>query len=1030
MTDLPAALSRALPTLGGMSLTAAYAAAVVAVLRLILKKRAPKRVLSLLWLVVFARLLIPVSLESPVSIVPDARQVRQLTQRAPIPPEANGGQAVPLQPAGQDPAQGHDPAQNPAQGHEPAQGPAQGHTGGAADPVSQGNANNANVPVLTAPGGTAPAAPPPEAPSPFPWQAVLAGVWLAGTLAMGGSALASYLRLRRRLYDAIRAPDGAWEHPSVSSPFILGVFRPKIYLPAGLRGQPRQFILCHERAHLRRLDHIIKPVCWAALAVHWFNPAVWLAFVLMGRDIEAACDEAVLRQLGPEVKADYSATLLSLATGGRIPAPCPLAFDEGDAKGRIQNVLKYQRPTLWIVAVSAIMAVMAAVCLLTDPVSAEAPDAAPSPGAEASQTPEPSAAQPTQPPALEDWMLEVLSGRREFRRPGAERGYTVRQLRSFFYGDVEPPQITVEAGRVTALDLDRDGENELIVFPEGDDEYLYSYVGYLILRQQGDEIAAYAPGWRSVGNLKADGTFHWSSSSFNAGTGRARFTEDGGLEIEDVTWFDNPNEGDENYFVDGTRATKEEFLAAQSAQNAKPEPIWYALEDGALRRLAPDIPMDAAAWSIPLPEFMTGAQQNLYQRAYSLYTHILGGNPAQIDAWPAADPLPPAGEVEVDGQRYVPANGLYARWDDFESAVLSVFTPSFWEQRNRWEGKRYGEAYPLFVNVDGRTYYHPMSRASGGYNGNFPETFWATEETDAALAFTMTGHYSNPCLLEGEDEAARAARYAAGYEYVIEFPLRMVNTEEGWRFEEFRCAQTDDLESPFIDSHNPILRTTPDTTRVTACAHGLDYVFLDEWNGRQVLRCRVDRFPYVLPAPFTAYNTGGGAYDDMDGDGHDEYSFLTDDFSTLMVCDVEDGRLKTCTTQPGPLLDDFIQNLDYRYTDSGGVLTLETSYQGQTIQTRFTGSNRELVLGYGEKNAPVPGYWSRWVEPYTGQDVIISQDLYIEGSVERAEQSAQEPVVLVGAVQWTFRYEGGELKYVPGSFRLLPLSADWEDHVY
>lgn len=849
MTDLPAALSRALPTLGGMSLTAAYAAAVVAVLRLILKKRAPKRVLSLLWLVVFARLLIPVPLESPVSIVPDARQVRQLTQRAPIPPEADGGQTAPLQPAGQDPAQGHDPAQNPAQGYDPAQNPAQGHTGGAADPVSQGDASSVSVPVLTAPGGTAPAAPPPEAPSPFPWQAVLAGVWLAGTLAMGGGALASYLRLRRRLYDAIRAPDGAWEHPSVSSPFILGVFRPKIYLPAGLRGQPRQFILCHERAHLRRLDHIIKPVCWAALAVHWFNPAVWLAFVLMGRDIEAACDEAVLRQLGPEVKADYSATLLSLATGGRIPAPCPLAFDEGDAKGRIQNVLKYQRPTLWIVVVSAIMAVMAAVCLLTDPVSAKAPDAAPSPGAEVSQPPEPSAAQPLPTPS-----------------PG-------------------PTQ-------------------------------------------------------------------------------------------------------------------------------------------------APAIPMDAAAWSIPLPEFMTGAQQNLYQRAYSLYTHILGGNPAQIDAWPAADPLPPAGEVEVDGQRYVPATGLYARWDDFESAVLSVFTPSFWEQRNRWEGKRYGEAYPLFINVDDRTYYHPMSRASGGYNGNFPETFWATEETDAALAFTMTGYYSNPCLLEGEDEAARAARYAAGYEYVIEFPLRMVNTEAGWRFEEFRCARTDDLESPFIDHHNPILRTTPDTTRVTACDHGLDYVFLDKWNGRQILRCKVDRFPYVLPAPFTAYNTGGGAYDDMDGDGHDEYSFLTDDFSTLMVCDVEDGRLKTCTTQPGSLHDDFVQNLDYRYTDSGGVLTLETSYQGQTIQTRFTGSNRELVLGYGEKNAPVPGYWSRWVEPYTGQDVIISQDLYIEGSVERAEQSAQEPVVLVGAVQWTFRYEGGELKYVPGSFRLLPLSADWEDHVY
>ena len=196
---------------------------------------------------------------------------------------------------------------------------------------------------------------------------------------MGGYGLISYLRLRRRLFDAIRTQDGAWEHPSVNSPFILGVIRPKIYLPAGLYGQPRQFILCHERAHLRRLDHIIKPICWVALTVHWFNPAVWISFILMSRDIESACDEAVIRQLGPKIKADYSATLLSLATNRRIPAPCPLAFDEGDAKGRIQNVLRYRRPTLWIVTVSVIMAAMVAVCLLTDPVSAQEPGPDPSP---------------------------------------------------------------------------------------------------------------------------------------------------------------------------------------------------------------------------------------------------------------------------------------------------------------------------------------------------------------------------------------------------------------------------------------------------------------------------------------------------------------------------------------------------------------------------------------------------------------------------------------------------------------------------
>ena len=304
MTDLLVPLSRALPVLGEMSLTATYAAAVVAALRLALRRRAPKRVLSLLWLVVFARLLIPVSLESPLSIVPDAMPPRTLTQ-------LEDGPEPPLQTA---PVQIPGPAQGTAGNHWEGPGPNP-------TPATQGGPGG--LPVSAVPEAPSPAAPQPEAPAPFPWPTVLAGVWLAGVLAMGGGALVSYLRLRRRLFDAIRAPDGAWEHPSVGSPFILGVIRPRIYLPAGLRGQPRQFILCHERAHLRRLDHLVKPLCWAALAVHWFNPAVWLAFVLMSRDIEAACDEAVIRTLGPAVKADYSAIFCILSGAMTIVGPRP-----------------------------------------------------------------------------------------------------------------------------------------------------------------------------------------------------------------------------------------------------------------------------------------------------------------------------------------------------------------------------------------------------------------------------------------------------------------------------------------------------------------------------------------------------------------------------------------------------------------------------------------------------------------------------------------------------------------------------------
>ena len=759
MTDLLVPLSRALPVLGEMSLTAAYAAAVVAALRLALRRRAPKRVLSLLWLVVFARLLIPVSLESPLSIVPDAMPPRTLTQ-------LEDGPEPPLQTA---PVQIPGPAQGTAGSHWEGPGPNP-------TPATQGGPGG--LPVSAVPEAPSPTAPQPEAPTPFPWSTVLAGMWLAGALAMGGGALVSYLRLRRRLFDAIRAPDGAWEHPSVGSPFILGVFRPRIYLPAGLRGQPRQFILCHERAHLRRLDHLVKPLCWAALAVHWFNPAVWLAFVLMSRDIEAACDEAVIRTLGPAVKADYSATLLSLATGGRIPAPCPLAFDEGDAKGRIHNVLRYQRPTLWIVVVSAVMALMAAVCLLTDPVSAKTPEDEPVPSAAVSQPPEsplptpspeptPAPAEPS--PVLEEWMLEVLSGQREFRRPGGERGYTIHQLRSFFYGDPSEVQITMEAGPITIMDLDQDGENELVVIPEP----LYNIVGYLILRQQGDEIAAYAPGRRSIGSLKADGTFHWSSSAFNNGTGRARFDGDG-FAVEDIHWIDNPNVDDQNYFVDGAKATREEFDAALEAQDAKPEPVWCRwYEDTGLQR-AVGVMQDQSTYT---PRMLGDGMRALYRQASTLYWHLFGESTWEICHIGSSSPgdpylYDPAATVERDGLTYIRATGQFARWDDLMAAVDGLFTRDFWNSCNQWDG------HELFLNVDGDTYFLPASRPKGDYYGAEAAPFTLVEQTEGSVTVTLTVGYNE--YREGEDETAWSQRVGRGYDYTVDYPIRYVNTADGW----------------------------------------------------------------------------------------------------------------------------------------------------------------------------------------------------------------------------------------------------------
>ena len=873
MTDLPAALARALPVLGEMSLTAAYAAAVVAALRLVLKRRAPKRVLSLLWLVVFARLLIPVSLESPLSIVPDA-----LPQREPVQAESTAPPV--LQTA---PVQAPGPAQT-----QPAAQP-----GGANPvPVTQGS------PALTMPEGVASAVPPPEAPVPFPWPTVLAGVWLAGALAMGGWGLASYLRLRRRLFDAIRAPDGAWEHPSVGSPFILGVFRPRIYLPAGLRGQPRQFILYHERAHLRRLDHIVKPLCWLALALHWFNPAVWLAFVLMGRDMEAACDEAVIRTLGPAVKADYSATLLSLATGGRIPAPCPLAFDEGDAKGRIHNVLRYQRPTLWIVVVSAVMAVMAAVCLLTDPVSASEPEPGPepSPGVSASQPPEPTplptpsptpAPEPAQAPVLEGWMEEVLSGERTFRRMYGDGGeFTIHELRSFFYGDPSEVQITITAGKFAILDLDGDGQNELVVLPES----LYDIVGYLILRQQGDEIAAFAPGRRSIGDLKSDGTFHWSSSAFNNGTGRARF-DGGGFAVEKIHWFEMNNEQDALHFVTGVQATPEEFDAAQETQDAKPEPVWYCWYEDTGLQVAVDVLEDQSTYT---PRMLGDGMRALYRQASYLYYHLFGESTWEICqlATEYGAAYDPSDTVERDGLTYIRATGQFARWDDLMAAAGGLFTRGFWDSCNQWDG------HELFINVDGDTYFLPASRPKGDYYSSEAAPFTLVAQSETTVELTLTNHYSRP--RPGEDEVAFGQRVGRGYDYTVDYPIRYVKTADGWRLDEFHYGFTDHRD--YVLGH--ILWETDPRAALNgemdaaALRQVGTAVFLD-WGGTA----------YPMDADVNAATFTGRMYVlDVDGDGQTEASlvYLEGDNPIIAIYErTEHGLERSVTYDTTALLSTF-----------------------------------------------------------------------------------------------------------------------------
>lgn len=368
-----------------LSLTAAFVAVIVMILRRILRSRIPHQALCVLWLIVFARLLLPVSIETPFSLVPSniTNQIYQTEQEPeqPVEPEAESqpSAVIPDRPEPVEPTPAPVVTAPVSQPQIPATSEPIPSLPVVSNPVvSQPEDPVVSDPVVPEP---QPSAPPmieeepsiPETPVLSEkeirvrnGQAIAASVWLLGVAAMLVSGIVSYAKLRRQVYDAIRAEDGVWEHPSLRSPFILGLFRPKIYLPMGIAGPARQFILHHERAHLRRWDHVVKPICWLALAIHWFNPFAWGAFLLMSRDIEAACDECVIRKLGSEVKADYSATLLALATDKRFPAPSPLPFGEGDAEERIKNVLKFKKPVLWVSIGAVVVAAIAAVCLLTN----------------------------------------------------------------------------------------------------------------------------------------------------------------------------------------------------------------------------------------------------------------------------------------------------------------------------------------------------------------------------------------------------------------------------------------------------------------------------------------------------------------------------------------------------------------------------------------------------------------------------------------------------------------------------------------
>lgn len=301
-----------------MSISASWVVIAVLTLRFCLKK-APKWVNVLLWGIVAVRMVFPFSIESVLSLIPSAETISPTVMMEQTPSVQTGV-------------------------------PALNHV---INPVISGS-------FTPAPGASA---------NPLQiWIPVLAGIWLFGIAALFLYSAVSYWRLRRKVCEAVILRGNIYQSEKVCSPFVLGIIRPKIYLPYHMDSREMDHVIAHEQTHIRRKDHWWKPLGFLLLTTHWFNPLMWLSYILLCRDIELACDEKVIRKMSNEQRADYTQALVACSVDRRLITACPLAFGEIGVKERVKSVMNYKKPAFWIVLASVIVCAVIAVCFLTNPI--------------------------------------------------------------------------------------------------------------------------------------------------------------------------------------------------------------------------------------------------------------------------------------------------------------------------------------------------------------------------------------------------------------------------------------------------------------------------------------------------------------------------------------------------------------------------------------------------------------------------------------------------------------------------------------
>lgn len=300
-----------------MSITAGWLVLAVLILRLLLKS-APKWIRCILWGFVAVRLLIPIFPTSTFSLIPSANSIPQTILMTHTPSIQTGFSLL-------------DQAVNPFITTSLAP-----KVGESVNPIQ----------IL---------------------YTVLLFIWILGIIAILTYALISYIRIYKKIQEGIHLEENIWLCDRISTPFVLGIFHPHIYIPTSVSAKDRNYVIYHEKAHIKRNDHLFKLLGFLLLAIYWINPLLWVAYIFFCRDMELACDEKVLRQFGTQIKKPYSNALINCSVSSKIISACPLTFSETGVKERIKEILHYKKPTLWIILAAILVCLVTALCGLTNP---------------------------------------------------------------------------------------------------------------------------------------------------------------------------------------------------------------------------------------------------------------------------------------------------------------------------------------------------------------------------------------------------------------------------------------------------------------------------------------------------------------------------------------------------------------------------------------------------------------------------------------------------------------------------------------